>query len=221
MDNKLNLIVMLTWHDRTVMNAEEIFQQCRESKAVYWGMKESPLPLERMKQLYDEMRACGKKTVLEVVAYTEEECLAGAKMAAACGCDILLGTCFFPSVLAYCRQHSLKYMPYVGQVSGRPSVLEGSIDDMIREAEDYLSKGVYGINLLAYRYAEDADALISRFSRAISAPVCIAGSISSLERLKKLKSAEPWSFTVGSAFFEHKFGEKICDQIDLVCDCMK
>ena len=92
------LIVMLTFNDKTVANASEIFEQCKNSRAEYWGFKEAPLPLEEMKALYGRMKALGKKTVLEVVAYTEHECMAGAKMAAQCGCDILMGTVFSDSV---------------------------------------------------------------------------------------------------------------------------
>lgn len=44
-------------------------------------MKEEPLPLEEMKDLFSYMKRCGKTTALEVVAYTEDKCLEGAEMA--------------------------------------------------------------------------------------------------------------------------------------------
>lgn len=75
------LIVMLTYDDRTVGNAYEIFDKYKDSDAQYWGFKEEPLPVKEMKELYAYMKRCGKKTVLEVVAYTEEEGLKGAEMA--------------------------------------------------------------------------------------------------------------------------------------------
>ena len=90
MDNDLNLIVMLTHNDKTVNNAYEVFEQCKKSKAKFFGLKEEPLPLEEMKKLYRYMKECGKKTVLEVVVYTEKEGLEGAKMAVECECDILM-----------------------------------------------------------------------------------------------------------------------------------
>lgn len=43
-------------------------------------------------------------------------------------------------------------MPFVGSITGRPSVLTGTIDEMVAEANRYLEKGVYGIDLLGYRY---------------------------------------------------------------------
>ena len=95
MKNNPELIVMLTHHDRTVTDAYSIFDQCKVSKAKYWGLKEAGLPLGQMKELYAHMKACGKTTAMEVVAYSEMECLKGAEMAVACGCDMLkiLGIC--------------------------------------------------------------------------------------------------------------------------------
>ena len=218
MNNNPNLIVMLTYNDCTVQNAYEIFESCKNSKALYWGFKEKPLSLDEMKNLYSYMKKCGKTTFLEVVEYTEKECLEGAKIAVECGCDILMGTIFFDSVNEFCKMHNLKYMPFVGNVSERPSILEGTIDDMISEANKYLQKGVYGFDLLGYRYTGDAVELNKKFVKNVNAPVCIAGSINSYQRLDETKDANPWSFTIGSAFFDNKFDGSFCEQIDKVCD---
>ena len=215
-----HLIVMLTHHDCTVRNAYEIFEQCKHSKADFWGFKEQPLPLPQMKTLYTYMKEYGKTTFLEVVAYTEEECMKGAKMATACGCDILLGTLFFDSINTFCKEHHLKYMPFVGRVTDRPSILNGTPKEMIAEAQSYLEKGVYGFDLLGYRYTGDAFSLNKRFVSEIDAPVCIAGSVDSYRRLDEIKEASPWAFTIGGAFFEHKFGKTFNEQIDNVCRYM-
>lgn len=212
------LIVMLTLNDRTVKNAPEVFEQCKDSKAKYFGFKEEGIPLSKMKKLYASIKACGKSTVLEVVAYTEDEGLAGAKTAAECGCDILMGTIYHDSIRDFCKAHGIRYMPYVGDIVERPSVLEGSVDGMIAEAKEYLKKGVDGFDLLGYRYTEDAHELIERFVREVDAPVCVAGSIDSYERLDELKDIEPWSFTIGGAFFNNCFDGTIPEQIDKVCD---
>lgn len=212
------LIVMLTHNDRTVENAAEIFEQCKDSKAKYWGFKEEGLPPDQMKKLFGRMKECGKTTVLEVVAYTEKECLRGARMALECGCDILMGTMFFDSVNDFCRENKLKYMPFVGRITGRPSVLEGTAAGMLEEARMYLKKGVDGIDLLGYRYTGDAAALIRDFVDGTDASVCVAGSVNSFERLDELNAVAPWAFTIGGAFFENKFGKEFCEQIDKVCE---
>lgn len=217
---KPKLIVMLTHHDRTVENAMQVFDACEGAAADCWGFKEDPLPADRMKALYSKMKACGKTTFLEVVAYSEQEGLAGAELAVSCGCDVLMGTRFFDSINDYCKAHELRYMPFVGEITGRPSILSGSIEGMIREAEGYLEKGVYGIDLLAYRYTGDASLLIREFVTNVHAPVCIAGSINSLERLDEVKMAAPWAFTIGGAFFENRFGGSFREQVDRVCAYM-
>ena len=215
------LIVMLTHNDRTVENAWEIFHQCRDSAARFWGMKEEGLPPDQMKRLYADMKQWGKTTALEVVAYTERECLAGARLAAECGCDILMGTLFFPSVRDLCREAGLRYLPFVGNITGRPSVLQGSARDMIAQANRCLEQGADGIDLLGYRYTGDAAALIREFVSRVNAPVCLAGSVNSHQRLQEVKQAAPWAFTIGSAFFEHRFGDTFAQQINRVCALMR
>lgn len=221
MNKQPNLIVMLTHNDKTVENAYEIFEQCKNSKAQYWGFKEEPLPIDEMKKLYTYMKQCGKTTFLEVVEYTEKKGLEGAKMAVECGCDILMGTMYFDSINEYCKKHNLKYMPFVGQVVERPSILKGTIQEMIDEANKYLKKGVYGFDLLGYRYTGDAVELNKKFVENVKAPICIAGSINSYKRLDEIKDANPWTFTIGGAFFENKFEGSFSDQIDKVCDYME
>ena len=211
------LIVMLTYNDRTVENAYEIFDSCKNSKAQYFGLKEEALPHDEMRSLYRYMKECGKTTVLEVVAYTEDKCIEGAKLAVECNCDILMGTIYSDKVSEICKRNNIKYMPFVGKVSERPSILEGSIDDMIAEAKTYVSKGAYGIDLLGYRYTEDPLKLNRRIVNEVNSHVCIAGSVDSFERLDEIKSISPCAFTIGSAFFENKFGESFAEQIDKVC----
>lgn len=215
------LIVMLTWHDYTVENAAAVFEKCKDSKAKFWGFKEHPLPIKEMKNLYSRMKDCGKTTLLEVVAYSEEEGLEGARIAAQCQCDILMGTCFFESINDFCQRHNIKYMPFVGRITGRPSVLEGNINDMIEEAQRYIAQGAYGIDLLGYRYTGDAIALNNAIVKNVPAPVCLAGSIDSYQRLDEVKTASPWAFTIGSAFFENKFDGTFAQQINKVCDYIK
>lgn len=221
MKNTSELIVMLTYNDCTVPNAAEIFEQCRETRARFWGFKEQGIPFAEMQALFARMKACGKTTCLEVVSYTEEECLRGAQTAAVCGCDYLMGTLYFDSVNALCRKNGVRYMPFVGQVTDRPSVLHGTAEEMIRQAQRCLAKGAYGIDLLGYRYTGDGAALNRAFTAAVPGPVCIAGSVNSYARLEELRQTAPAYFTIGSAFFDHAFGQDISAQIDAVCRFME
>lgn len=215
------LVVMLTHNDLTVENAEEVFELCKDSRARFWGMKEKPLSPQRMKALFSRMKECGKTTALEVVAYDETGAMNGASLAAECGCDILMGTKFHPQVAEFCHRHGIKYLPFVGTIEGRPSVLTGTIQDIVAEARDVVSRGADGVDLLGYRYVGDAVALNKTLVESLHAPVCIAGSIDSTLRLDEVKDASPWAFTIGSAFFESKFPGSFPRQIDHVCNHME
>ena len=215
------LIVMLTYNDRTVKNAYKVFDEAKNSKAEIWGMKEDGLDFSEMKKLFAYMKQCGKNTALEAVVYTETEALAAAKCALDCKCDILMGTLFFDSVNELCIANGIKYMPFVGKVLGRPSVLDGTCEQMINQANSYIEKGVFGVDLLGYRFIGDKESLVNEFSHSVQLNTCVAGSIDSFRKLDVIKKALPWGFTVGSAFFDNCFGNGFEQQINTVCDYME
>lgn len=215
------LIVMLTHNDKTVKNAIEVFEQCKDTPVKYWGFKEVGIPLEEMKQLCKMMKDAGKTTFLEVVEYDEDKGLAGAKMAVECGFDILMGTMFFDSINEYTKENDIKYMPFIGKIEDRPSILKGNIDEIIAEGNALKDKDVYGIDLLGYRYVGDAVELNKRAVAEIDLPLCLAGSISSYQRLDEVKDAGPWTYTIGSAFFDDKFDGSFAEQIEKVVAYMK
>ena len=205
---KDKIIIMLTHNDVTVSNADEVFEENKELDIKNWGFKDVGLEPDRMKSLCGKMREAGKTTFLEVVTYTEEECMRGAKLAVECGFDYLLGTLFFDSVAEYTKNEGLKYLPFVGKVYGSPSVLEGTLESMIEQANEYKRKGAYGTDLLGYRYKQGEPEELSRnFIDKSPIPTVLAGSIGSEERIKAVKAMNPWLFTMGSALFEGNFVE--------------
>lgn len=70
---KPELIVMLTHHDRTVINAMDLFEECKRIPVNHWGFKDVGLPQDQMKALVQRMKAAGKTTCLEVVSLSEEK----------------------------------------------------------------------------------------------------------------------------------------------------
>ncbi len=199
------IIVMLTHHDVTVPNALEVFETCKDLPVQYWGFKNVGLPKEQMKAVTAAMKAAGKTTFLEVVTYDEESCMDGAKTAVECGFDCLMGTLYYESVHSYLKEQGLTYMPFVGKVSGSPSILEGTNEEIIQNAKDLMAKGIKGFDILAYRHVVDGEKLAREFCAAIDAQICIAGSINSFARIDTMFDIGPWTFTMGSALFEKKF----------------
>lgn len=202
------LIVMLTHNDVTVPNAKEIFVENQDLPVTNWGFKDVGLEPAVMKELCTLMKRAGKTTFLEVVTYSEEECMRGAKLAVDCGFDCLLGTIFYDSVAEYVKTTNLKYYPFVGKVSQSPSILEGSVDFMLAQEKEYIAKGAVGVDLLGYRYVDgDPNVLSAAYIKAAGSPTVLAGSIGSEERMKLVKQMDPAYFTMGSALFTKNFVE--------------
>ena len=202
---KPELIVMLTYNDKTVENALELFNQMKDTPVKNWGFKDVGLPPEDMKKVVDCMNAAGKTTYLEVVSLTEEEGLTGAKLAVECGFDILMGTVFFDSINDYLKDKPVKYYPFPGHVHSHPSILDGTIEEIVQHACDMEAKGVDGMDLLTYRYTGDAPGLLQEVVKATGVPMVSAGSIDSYDRLAEVRDTGAWGFTIGTAFFEKKF----------------
>lgn len=198
------IIIMLTHNDQTVKNAIEIFDSCKDLPVEFWGFKDIGLPTDEMAELIKLMKMAGKTTFLEVVTYTEEECMAGARLAVKLGFDYLTGTIFYDSVWEYLKTEGIKYLPFCGKISGNPSVLEGKFDEIIYDALQLLDKGVYGIDLLAFRH-NDGAGLAKYYCEKIKKPVVIAGSINSEDRIDFINDLNPWAFTMGSALFTENF----------------
>ena len=202
---KSKLIVMLTHNDQTVHNALEVFEACKDLPVECWGFKDVGLPVEEMKALVGAMKMAGKTTFLEVVTYTEAECMRGAKLAVECGFDYLMGTLYFPAVWEYLRGKEIRYFPFVGKVSGSPSVLEGTVEEMLAQAGTFAAQGIHGIDLLAYRRAVDPEGLAEEFVRGVKIPTVVAGSIGSEERIGAMSRIQPFAFTMRSALFTANF----------------
>ena len=107
------IIIMLTHNDRTVPNALEVFESCKDLPVKFWGFKDVGLPKDQMRQLIGAMKAAGKTTFLEVVSYSEEECMAGAKLAVEMGFDYLMGTVYHQSVFEYLATQKISFLPAI------------------------------------------------------------------------------------------------------------
>ena len=157
------IIVMLTKNDKTVNNAIDIYKSCIDLPIDFWGFKNIGLNPKKMEELIDTVRSAEKTTFLEVVSYTKEECMDGAEFAVKNGFDYLMGTIYFEEVWDFIKDEDIKYFPFVGKVYGSPSVLEGSAELMVEQADHYKKIGIHGIDLLAFRHLENPIQLADDF----------------------------------------------------------
>jgi len=202
---KPEFILMLTYNDTTVKDALKIFRECKDAPVTHWGFKDVGLPPEEMRALVREMKDAGKTTYLEVVSLSEEEGLRGAKIAVEAGFDILMGTVFFDSILDYLKDKPIKYYPFPGHIFGHPSIMDGTIEEVVAHARFLEGKGVPGMDLLSYRYIGNAQQLLKEVVKAANVPIVSAGSIDSYRRMAEVWQAGAWGFTIGSALFDKKF----------------
>jgi hypothetical protein len=146
-----------------------------------------------------DIRSNGHETWIEVVSETEEDTLASARAAAEIRPDHLIGGTLIEPVQEILAGTGVKFWPYVGQIVGHPCLLRGSIDEIVADTERAAALGVDGINLLAYRYDQDVEALTRAVVAATDLPVIAAGSVDSVERIRALESCGAWGFTIGTA----------------------
>jgi hypothetical protein len=203
---KSELIVMLTHNDETVQEAFDVFEEIKDLPVKYFGFKDIGLPHKKMDSLNSVMKKAGKETFLEVVRYSEKEVLESAELAVKIGFDYLMGTLYYDSIWELIDR-KIKYLPFCGKVYDHPSILDGTMKEIIADAKELESKGVDGFDLLAYRYRQSnkVPKLMKKLVTAVKVPVVSAGSINSIERLQKTVNSGVWAFTIGSAFFEKRF----------------
>lgn len=222
------LILMFTLNDMTVPGALDYFEQVKDLPVDFFGFKELGLSPEKMKELNNRIHKAGFKSFLEVVEYDEDKILGPAQQAVDMGFDYLMGTVYYPSIWDIVGRGSKKkinYFPFLGKIYGRPSILDGSIEEIVAEGKKLVEEGADGFDLLLYRYkyADRIDALIKECVKDINAPIVSAGSINSYERLQATIDQGVWSFTIGGAFFEKKFAPNgtYRDNVKAVVDYLK
>jgi putative N-acetylmannosamine-6-phosphate epimerase len=212
----IEFIFMLTRDDKTLTDAREVYASIAETGLRHVGCKDVGLPRSELQALMDEIRANGHTSHLEVVSETEEATLASARAAAEIGPDFLIGGTLIEPVQEILAGTGIRFFPYVGQIVDHPCLLRGSIEQIVEDTKRAESLGVDGINLLAYRYDGDVDALVEAVVGATSLPVIAAGSVDSPARIQALAERGVWAFTIGTAALDGKLvaGAPLTGQIE-------
>jgi hypothetical protein len=199
-------IFMLTYNDKTIANALDVYQEISETGLIYVGFKDVGLPFDELKKLTNKIKNAGQKALLEVVSERKEDELRSARAAVDLGVDYLLGGTHAEEVCNIIAGKPIKYFPFPGNILGHPSLLRGSIDEIVESARKLVAIAhVDGLDLLAYRYDGDVEELCRAVLGNVDKPVIAAGSINSEERIKFVTNIGMWGYTIGSAFHDKAF----------------
>lgn len=202
----LRFIFMLTRNDRTVADAQDQLAQALAMGVRHIGFKDIGLPVAELKRLNATIRAAGATSYLEVVSLDRDSEIASARAACDIGVDVLLGGTRVDDVLPVIAGSGLHYCPFPGRIVGHPSVLEGSIAEIVASAVDLAARpGVHGLDLLAYRSAENVPELMRAVCAAVTVPVYVAGSIESPEQIAIVGASGAAGFTIGTAALDGRF----------------
>jgi hypothetical protein len=204
----IEFIFMPTHSDRTVPNARAVYDEVRDTDLRYVGFKDIGLPVAELRALSAAMRADGREVMLEVVSEDKDEELRSIRAALEIGVDWLLGGTHPDEALEILAQAGtpIRYCPFPGRVIGHPSLLRGTIPEIAGDAAALTARpGVHGLDLLAYRYDGDVEALTAAVRDASTGPVIAAGSVDSVERIDALRRIGVWGFTIGGAIFDGAF----------------
>ncbi len=197
---------MLTRADVTVPNALDLYDEIRETGIRWVGFKDVGLPAETLRTLTSRIRADGRTSVMEVVSIDHDSELRSVSTGVDIGVDVLMGGTNAASVAPMLMGTGIRYFPFPGRIEGHPSVLVGTVDDIVASASHLAARPeVAGLDLLAYRFAGDVPFLIRAVVAAVRCPVVTAGSIDSPGRIRTVTALGAWGFTIGSAILDGTF----------------
>lgn len=202
----LDFIFMLTRNDRTVADPLQYLQTARDAGVHHIGFKNLGLNGAQLIALNQAIKTLGATSYLEVVSLDRASEMASAQAAVKAGVDCFLGGVHVDAVLPILADTDIRYFPFPGRVTGHPSVLEGSMTDIVASAEKLAAQdGVHGLDLLAYRSSLPAPELVQAVCGRIDKPVIVAGSITAPQQITAIAKAGAAGFTIGSAVLEGRF----------------
>lgn len=213
-------ILMLTRDDRTLPECRSILDEIENTRVRFVGFKDIGVPEDELREIVAQVRRSGRHPVLEVVSLSEEEEIQSIEAALRLEVDYLIGGTRPELGLERLKGSGISYFPYVGDVVGHPARLAGSREEIVDHAMAVQDLGVDGINLLAYRHADDGLGVAKAVKEAVDLPLICAGSVDSVERIGELSRLGVWAFTVGGAVVSRSIVPEagLSEQIEAVLD---
>jgi DhnA family fructose-bisphosphate aldolase class Ia len=199
----IEFIFMLTKDDRTIADAIEVLDSISDTGLRYVGFKDVGADPDRQREITARAHDLDMEVMLEVVSTSAEAEANSVRSARAAQVDWVLGGTNPEVGVEILAGTDIRYCPFPGIVTGHPSVLSGSIDDIAASAASLSgTAGVHGVDLLTYRHADaDPEELTRAVVKACDGPVIAAGAVVTRDQIDLLDRAGAWGFTIGSAIF--------------------
>jgi hypothetical protein len=221
----LDFIFMLTRGDQTVEDCLGLFDLIAPLGLRHVGFKDVGVPFDTLEKLTAKIRASGATSYLEVVSTSRESCLRSAQLGRELGIDRLLGGTDVDDILAILKGSRTAYYPFPGRPHGHPTKLGGSPAEVQSQCRAFRQAGCAGVDILAYRATEADPIDMVRAARAglDDGYLIVAGSVSSVERIRAIEQAGADAFTIGTAVFDGSYNPRkgsILSQLsDVLADC--
>lgn len=202
----MDFILMLTRHDRTIEDAEELVDSLCELGVRHIGFKDIGVSRATLERVVGRIRAGRGTCYLEVVSTTPDAVASSIATGASLGVDCILGGTDLDAA-----RHALGslecYFPFPGRPVGHPTRLGGTEAQVEADSRAAREQGCGGIDLLAYRAIEaDPLALVRAARRGVGeGRLIVAGSVHSAQQIRALADAGADAFTIGSAVFDGTF----------------
>jgi hypothetical protein len=205
----VDFIFMLTRSDETVVDCLDTWSAIDHIGLGHAGFKDVGVPIATLVELNRRMQACGVTTYLEVVSTSTEECLRSAAAAVEIGVSRLMGGTEVDEIMAIIAGTGIEYLPFPGIPVGHPTTLGGDPELVERQCKEFDRQGCGGADLLAYRATEaNPIELVRAARRGTQGYLVVAGSVSTVEQIDRLRGAGADAFTIGSAVFDGSFSPR-------------
>jgi hypothetical protein len=221
----MDFIFMLTRGDKTVEDCLELFDLITPLGLRHVGFKDIGVSFDVLEKLTTKIRTSGATSYLEVVSISKESCLRSAQLGRDLGVDRLLGGTNVEEILTLLKGSQTAYYPFPGRPHGHPTQLAGSPADVEAQCQAFRKAGCPGVDLLAYRSTEaDPIDMMRAARRGLQGGyLIVAGSVTSVDRIRAIKQAGADAFTIGTAVFDGSYsphGGSILSQLSaVVSDC--
>jgi hypothetical protein len=208
----MDFIFMLTRADRTVDDCLEVLDAIEPLALAHIGFKDVGVEPAVLATLNRRIRARAALSYMEIVSTDADACLDAVRLALDIGVDRILGGSgdTIDAVLKLLSGSGIAYLPFAGSPFDHPTRLGGTPEQITAHCRDFIAKGCFGSDLLAYRATQaEPLALVRAARQGLGAGyLVVAGSVDSPGKVARLAAAGADAFTIGSAVFDGSFAPR-------------